>query len=126
MGAGGMAGEHDPIRVAPMRRDIFPHPGDRGGGILDKSRELDFRIEPVVGHDRDEAARGKALPDEFVIDPFAFLPTAAVEENDDGFRGARLGRFINVQAMTRIRAIRDVADARIAVLWRKRIDHGQW
>ena len=56
VGAGGVAHDDDPARVAADLASMACGPGDGCGRILDEARPAPIRMEAVVGDDRDEPA----------------------------------------------------------------------
>ena len=108
--AGAVPHDEDPARVAAERFGVLQAPGQRCCAVLEEARVAHFGIEPVVGHQDQDAARGQRFADELVVGALPAVPGAAVEEHDHRpARGRRRrGRRVDVELVARQGPVGDV------------------
>lgn len=99
-----MARENDAARVAAIFGDVVADPGDGGGAVIEEVREADFRVDPVIGDDGDEALGRQGLADELVIVLRTGFPRAAIEEDQDGRIRRSAGGREDIEALPRMGA----------------------
>ena len=108
-----------------MARDIGNSPGNGGGTVLDKRRELDLRHQPVIGDDDDKALRRQRAGGKGIILPTPAVPAATIEEyHHGGLASAASCRRVNVEHLARVAAKGDVAGHPVgaAIARRKAVD----
>ena len=104
--AGRVAGDVQAVRVASVRGDVAPGPGDGAHGLGDDGLQGDGRAEIVVDDHRGRPGRLEDIGDEAVVALVHRPPVAAVDEQVDRrvrrARGEDVQRFLLAGSVTHV------------------------
>nr|GEU28358.1 ornithine carbamoyltransferase, chloroplastic [Tanacetum cinerariifolium] len=90
VGAGAVAHHEQALRVAAKARRVAPGPGHGLRRVGEKIGIGHCRVQPVIGHHGDDAARGQGPADKRIVAALAADPVAAVKKHHDGRRAVGL------------------------------------
>src|SRR5690348_7571369 len=92
-----MAAEKKSVRIASVRTDVLPRPGEGSGQILRWSRMAHIRRQSVIQQDRTNTLLGQKSPQVGMPCLIAGNPRSPVGE-DDHRKRARVGQ-VQIQLM---------------------------
>src|SRR5450759_5507184 len=103
-----MPHQHQPRGIAAPLRGTLAGKAHRSRGVLHKHRKPRWWEDRIIRHDRDDTLCRQRSADKGVEIARAALPTAAIEEHEDG-RFGRVARLINIELLSWLPAIGETA-----------------